>query len=176
MRKIGTTSGGLYIVEMTEGDLASLLEALQGLQGVMDVRPSSVEPLPELGADVAAVLGVLPKPARKAKVAAAGGERRCIICDRPLPAKAIRGQVTCGSAPCKKQHQSNLARKWYLKRKAEGKAAAVKAPTAVREAASAPVVDKEARRELIRRLAEKKGLAGDADTAVGPVNDPTYVR
>jgi hypothetical protein len=37
-------------------------------------------------------------------------------------------------------------------------------------------VDKSARRELIRRLAEKKGLAGDADTAVGPVNDPTYVR
>jgi len=163
MRKIGTSSGGLHIVEMTEGDLVSLLEALQGLQGVMEVSlPVPVEPL----------------PARKAaKAAAAGGERRCIICDRPLPAKAIRGQVTCGSAPCKKQHQSNLARKWYLKRKAEGKAAAVKAtPPAAREPAPAPVVDKEARRELIRRLAEKRGLAGDADTAVGPVNDPTYVR
>ena len=83
---------------------------------------------------------------------------------------------SCGSAPCKKAHQKVLARRWYQKRQAEAKAAAVKAPTAVREATPAPVVDKSARRELIRRLAEKKGLAGDADTAVGPVNDPTYVR
>ena len=162
MRKIGTTSGGLYIVEMTEGDLASLLQALQGLQWVMEVSlPVHVEPL----------------PARKAKVAAAGGERRCIICNRPLPAKAIRGQVTCGSAPCKKAHQKVLARRWYQKRQAEAKAAAVKAtPPAAREPAPAPVVDKEARRELIRRLAEKKGLASDPDATGGQVTDPTYVH
>jgi hypothetical protein len=97
MRKIGTTSGGLHIVEFTESDLACVAQVVSGIMGAfaLPAAPCAVS-----GTDGAAV-HVEPLPARKAKVAAAGGERRCIICDRPLPAKAIRGQVTCGSAPCK---------------------------------------------------------------------------
>lgn len=188
MRRIGTTSGGTHIVEFTESDLDYLLKTVEGLRAAVAL-PAVLSPAPVT--DEAETPGDVPRrtePPRarvagKAKKASAPvGERRCIICKAPLSAEAKRSHVTCGSAPCKKQHQSDLARKWYLKRKAEGKAAGKATPAAgreatpapAREALPAPAVDKESRRELIRRLALKKGMEGTGE-AKG-ARDSAYVQ
>ena len=190
MRRIGTTSGGTHIVEFTESDLSCLVKTVEGLQGAKALPAG-----PGLGpvAGEAAASGKSPeeplrvaglagrqKRARAKAVARAvvpEVERRCIICARPLPARAKRSHVTCGTEKCKAENQKRLARDWYQKRrKAAGKAAEKAMPPRIRQAEETPVpaADKQARRELIRRLAEKKGMAVEGEAKVA--RDLSYVQ
>jgi len=185
MRRIGTTSGGSHIVEFTESDLACLVKTVAGLQGAVAL-PAVLSPAPVT--DEAETPGDVPRrtepprarvagKAKKVKAAevASAVARCCIICGRPLPADARRLFVTCGSKVCKAKNQKRCAREWYQKRK---DLAAMAAPSPARKPeetpAPVPAADKQARRDLIRRLAEKKGLAGDGE-AKG-ARDLSYVQ